>query len=69
MKFKVVVADNGQLACFAENGTFAEGKVAIAKMIAAIQAGGVAVPTVSEVEQHRHTEELTRAHDMAHLAQ
>ena len=69
MKFKVVIAENGDMAFFAEDGTFAQGKIAIATMVAAIQAGGVAVPQVSDVEQHRHdNEQLARAHDMAHQA-
>ena len=64
--FRIVITDDGQIGFFAEDGSYQQGKQNIAALIALIQAQGIEFESIGQVEQHRHTEEMTTLHDIAH---
>jgi hypothetical protein len=53
MKARIIIV-NGQVSVFVEEGTFEEGKTAIADLYAQLGAAGIQFDTVSAVERHRH---------------
>ena len=64
--FRIVITDDGEIGFFAEDGTFEQGKRNIAALIALLQAEGIEFESIGQVEQHRHSDELTQLHDIAH---
>ncbi len=66
MKVRVVVIDN-RVQLFTDDGTFAEGKVKLEALLRELQADGIKLAEVGEVEQHRHSHE--EAHNDHHVHQ
>ena len=56
MKARIVIV-NGQVSVFVEDGTFEEGKSAIAGLMASLGTQGIQFDAVSAVERHRHDDE------------
>lgn len=56
MRAKIVILPNGQISTFIEEGSFEEGKQALAQLLAELEAEGMDFASVNEVEQHRHAE-------------
>ena len=54
MKAKIVVLPTGQISVFVEEGSFEDGKLAIARLLSELEAQGLDFESVSDVEQHRH---------------
>lgn len=55
--FRVVIGENGELAIFADEGGFDDGKKVIEQVLAGIEAEGVELSDVGEVEQHSHDDD------------
>ena len=53
---RVVIVD-GKVSIFVEEGSFEEGKSAIAGLMASLGAQGIQFDAVSAVERHRHDDE------------
>lgn len=66
MKARVVIAADGQVSVFVNEGTLETGRQAIERFFAALAAQGVAVQWDGEVEQHRHEREAATTHVHAH---
>ena len=56
MKARIVIVD-GKVSVFVEEGSFEEGKSAIAGLMASLGAQGIQFDAVSTVERHRHDDE------------
>ena len=54
MKARIVILPTGQISVFVEEGSFEDGKLAINRFLAELQAQGLDFESVSDVEQHRH---------------
>ncbi|HID87445.1 MAG TPA: hypothetical protein EYP55_08720 [Anaerolineae bacterium] len=57
MKAKVVITLDGQVSVFVEEGTFDEGRLAIARLLKELESQGLDFESVGEVEQHRHADQ------------
>ncbi len=67
MKARIVILPTGQVSIFVDEGTLETGKVAIEKLLSALDAQGIQFASVSAVEQHRHDDALnTAAHVEEH---
>ncbi len=54
MQVQVVITLDGQVSIVTREGSFAEGKAVIERLLDALQAQGVNVQLTRPVEQHRH---------------
>jgi len=67
MKARIVILPTGQISVFVEEGSFEDGRLAIARLLAELEAQGFDFESVSDVEQHRHesqrVEQQVRASD------
>jgi len=54
MKAKIVILPTGQIAVFVEEGSFEDSKLALNRFLAELEAQGLDLESVSNVEQHRH---------------
>lgn len=61
MKAKIVIMPDGTVSVLIEEGTFETGKVKIEQLLAGLQAAGINLDLIGQVEQHRHD-------DPGHLA-
>ncbi len=57
MKARIVILPTGQISVFVEEGSFEDGKLAINRFLAELQAQGLDFESVSDVEQHRHEDQ------------
>lgn len=54
MKAKIVITLDGQVSVVIEDGTFEAGRGAIEKLMSQLQAAGLDMALIGQVEQHRH---------------
>jgi len=54
MKARIVILPTGQISVFVEEGSFEDGRLAIARLLAELEAQGLDLESVTGVEQHRH---------------
>lgn len=66
MKAKIVITNDGKIMVVTEEGTFEEGKQAIMKLLAELQASGITFEEIGAVEQHRHDDEEVHQHHHHH---
>jgi len=57
MRAKIVILPTGQISVFVEEGSFEDGRLAIARFLAELEAQGLDFESVSQVEQHRHADQ------------
>jgi len=64
MKARIVILPTGQISVFVEEGSFEDSRLAIARLLAELEAQGLDFESIGQTEQHRHTEirEEVRSH-------
>ncbi len=62
MQCRAVILPNGQLSLFIADGTYAEGKVKLEKLLGDLKAQGLEFDQVGIVEQHKHDNEHVHVH-------
>jgi len=57
MRAKIVILPTGQISVFVEEGSFEDGRLAIARFLAELEAQGLDFESVGQAEQHRHADQ------------
>lgn len=66
-KLKIVVSNQGEVAVWALDGTYAGGVQRIRKIAAALNQAGAQIIKDPQIESHRESPELVRLHQICHL--
>jgi hypothetical protein len=57
MKARIVILPTGQISIFVEEGNFEDAKLSLNRFLAELEAQGIDLESIGEVEQHRHDDQ------------